>query len=51
MNEYVFETYLFTSLHVLPGSREWEDSQDCPILSKRICREFEGKKKKIASFF
>ena len=45
MNEYVFETYLFTSLHVLPEWREWEDSQDCLIPSKRICREFEGKKR------
>jgi len=48
MNKCVFETYLFTSMHFLPGSREWEDSL---ILSKTIYREFEGKKKGIVLFF
>ncbi len=51
MNKYVFETYLSTSMHVLPGSREREDSQDCLMLSKRTCREFEGKKGNSVLFF
>ena len=48
MNKCVFETYLFTSMHFLPGSREWEDSL---ILSKTIYREFEGKKKGDSPLF